>query len=113
MARSPGRMDSTRVTEHPNSHEGHQPGAAGPTAPADPRGGMLRTPEPSAQGTGSTALPAQSGPQCSPTPAEARRAATGTPAGSHGTPVPSDGHGPAGTPPRLLTDGQHRNPTGF
>ncbi|MFC4471367.1 SpoIIE family protein phosphatase [Streptomyces xiangluensis] len=91
-------MDSTRVTEHPNSHEGHQPGAAGPNAPADLRGALLRTPDPSAQGSSSPALPPQGGTLGSPAPAEARRAATGTPAGSHGTPAPSDGHGPAGTP---------------
>ncbi|WP_171059978.1 SpoIIE family protein phosphatase [Streptomyces montanus] len=87
-------MDSTRVTEHPTSHERRQPSAARPTAPADPRGALLRTPE---QPLGSAPLPAQ-GPLGSPAPAEARSAATGTPAGSHGTPAPSDGHGPAGTP---------------
>ncbi|MFE9649865.1 SpoIIE family protein phosphatase [Streptomyces sp. NPDC006365] len=91
-------MDSTRVTEHPTSHEGHQPGAAGPTVPADPRGALLRTPDPSAQDSSSTALPPQGGPLGSPAPAEARCAATGTPAGSHGKPATSDGHGPAGKP---------------
>ncbi|TPQ21578.1 serine/threonine protein phosphatase [Streptomyces sporangiiformans] len=82
------------MTEHPTSHERRQPSAARPTAPADPRGALLRTPEPP---LGSAPLPAQ-GPLGSPAPAEARSAATGTPAGSHGTPAPSDGHGPAGTP---------------
>ncbi|TLS45092.1 serine/threonine protein phosphatase [Streptomyces montanus] len=82
------------MTEHPTSHERRQPSAARPTAPADPRGALLRTPE---QPLGSAPLPAQ-GPLGSPAPAEARSAATGTPAGSHGTPAPSDGHGPAGTP---------------
>ncbi|MDT0467164.1 SpoIIE family protein phosphatase [Streptomyces gibsoniae] len=35
-------MDSTRVTEHPTSHERPQAGVG----PADPRGALLRTPEP-------------------------------------------------------------------
>ncbi|NGO09846.1 SpoIIE family protein phosphatase [Streptomyces sp. HC44] len=83
------------MTEHSNSHEGHQPTAARPTTPADPRGALLRTPESPVQA--SAALPAQS-PLGSPAPAEARSAATDTPAGSHGTPTPSDRHGPAGTP---------------
>ncbi|WP_443050370.1 SpoIIE family protein phosphatase [Streptomyces sp. NBC_00286] len=104
-------MDSTRVTEHPNSHEGHQPGAAGPTAPADPRGALLRTPELPAPGCGSNALPAQSGPLGSPASAEARSAATGTPAGGHGTPAPSGGHGPAGTPASASAGPEHAQPS--
>ena len=115
-------MDSTRVTEHPTSHERRQPSAARPTAPADPRGALLRTPEPPAQG--STGLPAQGRPAeapappgipgapasdgpCptgSPTPPGALAAATGTPAasgtpaGSQGPPAPSGGHGPTDAP---------------
>ncbi|MEU9962419.1 SpoIIE family protein phosphatase [Streptomyces sp. NPDC050982] len=115
-------MDSTRVTEHPTSHERRQPSAARPTAPADPRGALLRTPEPPAQG--STGLPAQGrpaeapvppgipgapasdgqGPTGSPTPSGALAAATGTPAasgtpaGSQGPPAPSGGHGPTDAP---------------
>ncbi|MEU5348171.1 MULTISPECIES: SpoIIE family protein phosphatase [unclassified Streptomyces] len=114
-------MDSTRVTEHPTSHERRQPSAARPTAPADPRGALLRTSEPT---QGSTGLPAQGRPaeaptspgtpgapasdgQCptgSPTPSDALAAATGTPAasdtpaGSQGPPAPSGGHGPTGAP---------------
>ncbi|WP_422938896.1 SpoIIE family protein phosphatase [Streptomyces albidoflavus] len=34
------------MTEHPTSHEGRQPRAAGPTAPAERRGARLRTPDP-------------------------------------------------------------------
>lgn len=115
-------MDSTRVTEHPTSHERRQPSAARPTAPAEPRRALLRTPEPPAHA--SPGLPAQGRPgeapppfpdpgtpDCggqdtvgSPAPTGVRGAATGTPAasgtpaGSQGTPVPSGGHGPTGTP---------------
>ncbi|MDQ0949934.1 serine phosphatase RsbU (regulator of sigma subunit) [Streptomyces phaeochromogenes] len=115
-------MDSTRVTEHPTSHERRQPSAARPTAPADPRGALLRTPEPPAQG--STGLPSQGrpaeapappgtpdapasegqDPTGSPTPSGALTAATGTPAasgspaGSQGPPAPSGGHGPTDAP---------------
>ncbi|WP_436736991.1 SpoIIE family protein phosphatase [Streptomyces sp. BBFR102] len=34
------------MTEHPTSHEGRQPRAAGPTAPAERRGARPRTPDP-------------------------------------------------------------------
>ncbi|MEW2574480.1 SpoIIE family protein phosphatase [Streptomyces sp. NPDC047070] len=77
-------MDSTRVTEHPTSHERRQPSAARPTAPADPRGALLRTPEPPAQG--SPGLPAQGRPDDTPDAS-----------GAVGTPVP-DGQSPIGTP---------------
>ncbi|MEV7138605.1 MULTISPECIES: ATP-binding SpoIIE family protein phosphatase [Streptomyces] len=77
-------MDSTRVTEHPTSHERRQPSAARPTAPADPRGALLRTPEPPVQGA--PGLPAQGRPADTP----------GSP-GAVGTPVP-DGQGPIGAP---------------
>ncbi|MFF3711706.1 PP2C family protein-serine/threonine phosphatase, partial [Streptomyces phaeochromogenes] len=115
-------MDSTRVTEHPTSHERRQPSAARPTAPADPRGALLRTPEPPAQGSpglpaqgrpaeapappGIPGAPASDGP-CpagSPTPpgslaaATGTPAASGTPAGSQGPPAPSGGHGPTDAP---------------
>ncbi|MEU2742530.1 hypothetical protein ABZ656_46465, partial [Streptomyces sp. NPDC007095] len=71
-------MDSTRVTEHPTSHERRQSGAGRPSTPADPRGALLHTPEPlRAPG----ALPAQ--------PARTGDAPTGsapsTPCGQHGT----------------------------
>ncbi|MDX3755752.1 SpoIIE family protein phosphatase [Streptomyces mirabilis] len=73
-------MDSTRVTEHPTSHERRQSGAGRPSTPADPRGALLRTPEPQrAPG----ALPAQ--------PARTGDAPTGsapsTPYGRHGSPA--------------------------
>ncbi|WP_328448685.1 SpoIIE family protein phosphatase [Streptomyces sp. NBC_00386] len=52
-------MDSTRVTEHPTSHERRQNGAGLPPAPADPRGALLRTSEPPSPLPGSGALPVQ------------------------------------------------------
>ncbi|WP_413758819.1 SpoIIE family protein phosphatase [Streptomyces sp. MMBL 11-3] len=118
-------MDSTRVTEHPISHERRQPSAARPTAPADPRGALLRTPEPPVPGSaglpaqgrttgtpappGAAAAPVQDGgagrtADGSSVPADVRTAATGTsaasgsPAGNQGPPAPSGGHGPADPP---------------
>ncbi|WP_190033419.1 ATP-binding SpoIIE family protein phosphatase [Streptomyces fructofermentans] len=100
-------MDSTRVTEHPTSHERRQPSAARPTAPADPRGALLRTPEPGPQG--SPGLPAQGRPAEAPAssgaagppadgqpPKGTRTAATGTPAptGGQGPSAPPGGRGP-------------------
>lgn len=52
-------MDSTRVTEHPTSHERRQNGAGRPAAPADPRGALLRTPDQPSPQPGSGALPLQ------------------------------------------------------
>ncbi|MFC9629199.1 SpoIIE family protein phosphatase [Streptomyces mirabilis] len=88
-------MDSTRVTEHPTSHERRQSGAGRPSTPADPRGALLRTPEPQrAPG----ALPAQ--------PARTGDAPTGsapsTPHGRHGssatqTSASTDTPSPSGT----------------
>ncbi|MCX5092619.1 SpoIIE family protein phosphatase [Streptomyces sp. NBC_00365] len=94
-------MDSTRVTEHPTSHERRQSGAGRPSTPADPRGALLHTPEPlRAPG----ALPAQ--------PARTGDASTGsapsTPRGQHGssgtqasasTDTPSPSGTGASTPP--------------
>ncbi|WP_314411010.1 ATP-binding SpoIIE family protein phosphatase [Streptomyces kroppenstedtii] len=87
-------MDSTRVTEHPTSHERRQPSAARPTAPADPRGALLRTPEPPT--AGAPGLPAQGRPDDTP----------GTP-GAVGTPVPDDQG--AGDPP-VTADAQAAAP---
>ncbi|MEU8591521.1 SpoIIE family protein phosphatase [Streptomyces sp. NPDC048664] len=56
-------MDSTRVTEHPTSHERPQPGVG----PADGRGALLRAPEPLPPPPPS-ALPAQTGPGGTATP---------------------------------------------
>ncbi|WP_206296000.1 hypothetical protein, partial [Streptomyces sp. SID10115] len=44
------------MTEHLTPHEGRKAPAARPTAPADPRGALLRSPETS-EGGGSTAVP--------------------------------------------------------
>ncbi|MFF4132515.1 hypothetical protein ACFY1B_13385, partial [Streptomyces mirabilis] len=68
------------MTEHPTSHERRQSGAGRPSTPADPRGALLRTPEPQrAPG----ALPAQ--------PDRTGDAPTGsapsTPYGRHGSPA--------------------------
>ncbi|MFD9463779.1 SpoIIE family protein phosphatase [Streptomyces sp. NPDC060027] len=72
-------MDSTRVTEHPTSHERRQSGAGRPPAPADPRGALLRTPEQPSQLPGSGALPVQARPGDAP-----RSSGTATPRGKRG-----------------------------
>ncbi|MEU6319714.1 SpoIIE family protein phosphatase [Streptomyces sp. NPDC047009] len=70
-------MDSTRVTEHPTSHERPQQGVG----PADPRGALLRTPEP---------LPV------SPAPALPAQTRAGEPSASPAGPLPGAKHGPSG-----------------
>ncbi|MFE2516964.1 SpoIIE family protein phosphatase [Streptomyces mirabilis] len=106
-------MDSTRVTEHPTSHERRQSGAGRPSTPADPRGALLRTPEPQrAPG----ALPAQ--------PARTGDAPTGsaasTPYGQHGssatqasasTDAPSPSGTGASTPPPASPGPEHSQPS--
>ncbi|MEU5477386.1 SpoIIE family protein phosphatase [Streptomyces mirabilis] len=106
-------MDSTRVTEHPTSHERRQSGAGRPSTPADPRGALLRTPEPQrAPG----ALPAQ--------PARAGDAPTGsapsTPYGRHGssatqasasTDTPSPSGTGASTPSPASPGPEHSQPS--
>ncbi|MFD9508494.1 SpoIIE family protein phosphatase [Streptomyces mirabilis] len=106
-------MDSTRVTEHPTSHERRQSGAGRPSTPADPRGALLRTPEPQrAPG----ALPAQ--------PARTGDAPTGsapsTPYGRHGssatqasasTDTPSPSGTGASTPPPASPGPEHSQPS--
>ncbi|WP_189190086.1 ATP-binding SpoIIE family protein phosphatase [Streptomyces albiflavescens] len=82
-------MDSTRVTEHPTSHERRQPGAGRPPAPADPRGALLRTPEQPSALPGATALPVQA--RTGDTP---RGSGTTTPYGKHN---PTGGQTSAGT----------------
>ncbi|MFG2850927.1 SpoIIE family protein phosphatase [Streptomyces mirabilis] len=106
-------MDSTRVTEHPTSHERRQSGVGRPSTPADPRGALLRTPEPQrAPG----ALPAQ--------PARTGDAPTGsapsTPYGRHGssatqasasTDTPSPSGTGASTPPPASPGPEHSQPS--
>ncbi|MFF3657436.1 SpoIIE family protein phosphatase [Streptomyces olivochromogenes] len=106
-------MDSTRVTEHPTSHERRQSGAGRPSTPADPRGALLRTPEPQrAPG----ALPAQ--------PARSGDAPTGSapsaPCGQHGssatqasasTDTPSPSGTGASTPPPASPGPEHSQPS--
>ncbi|KPI04280.1 SpoIIE family protein phosphatase [Streptomyces mirabilis] len=106
-------MDSTRVTEHPTSHERRQSGAGRPSTPADPRGALLRTPEPQrAPG----ALPAQ--------PARTGDAPTGsapsTPYGRHGssatqasasTDTPSPSGTGASTPSPASPGPEHSQPS--
>ncbi|WP_329364769.1 SpoIIE family protein phosphatase [Streptomyces sp. NBC_01483] len=106
-------MDSTRVTEHPTSHERRQSGAGRPSSPADPRGALLHTPEPlRAPG----ALPAQ--------PARTGDASTGsapsTPRGQHGssgtqasasTDTPSPSGTGASTPPPAAPGPEHSQPS--
>ncbi|SOE30191.1 ATP-binding SpoIIE family protein phosphatase [Streptomyces sp. OK228] len=106
-------MDSTRVTEHPTSHERRQSGAGRPSTPADPRGALLRTPEPQrAPG----ALP--------PQPARTGDAPTGsapsTPYGRHGssatqasasTDTPSPSGTGASTPSPASPGPEHSQPS--
>ncbi|MEU9285299.1 SpoIIE family protein phosphatase [Streptomyces sp. NPDC048275] len=89
-------MDSTRVTEHPTPHERRQSDAGRPITPADPRGALLRTPEP-AHAPG--ALPAQARSGDAP-------AGPGTSAGTRGK------HGPAGTQASASTDAPSPSGTG-
>ncbi|WP_393097526.1 SpoIIE family protein phosphatase [Streptomyces sp. LN325] len=86
-------MDSTRVTEHPTSHERRQSGAGRPSTPADPRGALLHTPE-ALRAPG--ALPAQ------PARTGDGSAGSGAPYGQHGTPgnqtsASTDAPSPSGT----------------
>ncbi|MEV7342725.1 SpoIIE family protein phosphatase [Streptomyces sp. NPDC093544] len=83
-------MDSTRVTEHPTSHERRKSGAGRPAAPADPRGALLHTPEQPSPTPGSTGLPVQ---------ARAGDAPSGP-----GTAVPCPPNGPSGGQASAGTD---------
>ncbi|MGW0736247.1 SpoIIE family protein phosphatase [Streptomyces sp. NPDC002851] len=83
------------MTEHSNSHEGRQPRAARPAAPADPRGALLRssaTPD-EPPTSDETATPAAHGAAGGPGPRAAALPAQGRPA--DGT---SSGHTKAGHP---------------
>lgn len=83
-------MDSTRVTEHPTSHERRKPGAGRSPAPADPRGALLRTPEQPLQTPGATGLPVQ--------------ARTGDAPSGSGTALPCGKPGPSGGQASAGTD---------
>ncbi|HSX97229.1 MAG TPA: serine/threonine protein phosphatase, partial [Streptomyces sp.] len=89
-------MDSTRVTEHPTSHERPQ-GGAGPT---DPRGALLRTQEPLRTGP-AAALPAQA--RVGDAPAEPGTATSCAKSGQapseHAQPAVSEHSQPAATEP--------------
>ncbi|MFC3575876.1 SpoIIE family protein phosphatase [Streptomyces yaanensis] len=80
-------MDSTGVTEHPTSHERPQAGVG----PADPRGALLRTPDP-LSAPPAAALPSQTRP--GDAPAAPAPSAQHGPSGSQGgtpTPLPANG----------------------
>lgn len=83
-------MDSTRVTEHPTSHERRKPGAGRSPAPADPRGALLRAPEQPLQTPGATGLPVQ--------------ARTGDAPSGSGTALPCGKPGPSGGQASAGTD---------
>ncbi|MGW0709033.1 SpoIIE family protein phosphatase [Streptomyces sp. NPDC002643] len=87
-------MDSTRVTEHPTSHERPQSGAG----PADPRGAVLRTQEPLRT---AGALPAQSrsGDAQSASGTTAQCAKSGQAPSEHAQPTLSEHSQPAATEP--------------
>ncbi|WP_455352708.1 SpoIIE family protein phosphatase [Streptomyces sp. SYSU K217416] len=77
------------MTEYPTSHEGPQPGAARPTAPADPRGALQRR-----TGTAADSVPAQ--PRSAAPRSRPREDGPGAAAGGHGKAEPhgtADGHG--------------------
>lgn len=89
-------MDSTRVTEHPTSHERRQSGAGRPSTPADPRGALLHTPEPPRAPGALPAQPARTG---------------DVPAGS-GTSAACGNHGQSGTQASASTDTPSPSGTG-
>ncbi|MET7784262.1 MULTISPECIES: SpoIIE family protein phosphatase [Streptomyces] len=107
-------MDSTRVTEHPTSHERRQSGAGRPSTPADPRGALLRTPEPQRAPGALPAQPARTG-DAAPT-----GSAPSTPYGRHGssatqasasTDTPSPSGTGASTPPPASPGPEHSQPS--
>ncbi|MER5533661.1 SpoIIE family protein phosphatase [Streptomyces mirabilis] len=106
-------MDSTRVTEHPTSHERRQSGAGRPSTPADPRGALLRTPEPQRAPGALPAQPARTGDAST-------GSAPGTPYGQHGssatqasasTDTPSPSGTGASTPPPASPGPEHSQPS--
>ncbi|MED7821114.1 SpoIIE family protein phosphatase [Streptomyces chiangmaiensis] len=99
-------MDSTRVTEHPTSHKRPQPGVG----PTDPRGALLRTPEPLPTPP-ATALPAQTrGGEGQASPAGPLSCAKQGPSGNPGGPsssLPATG-GSEHSQPAAQESGTHR-----
>ncbi|MCP3820713.1 serine/threonine-protein phosphatase [Streptomyces sp. A3M-1-3] len=95
------------MTEYPTSHEGPQPGAARPTAPADPRGALQRrtgTAAGAPAGAPSAGAPSAGGASPQPRSAEPRprprEDEPGAAADGHGK---TDGHGKA--EPHGMADG--------
>ncbi|MEV0111647.1 SpoIIE family protein phosphatase [Streptomyces sp. NPDC050844] len=88
------------MTEHPTPDKGRQPRAARPTAPADPRGALVRAPE-APGGTGAPALPAQA----RTGDAASAQARTGDPAAS-----PSDEHAQSSGAPASQPDPHRPRP---
>ncbi|MEU1499704.1 SpoIIE family protein phosphatase [Streptomyces sp. NPDC005732] len=111
-------MDSTRVTEHPTSHERRQSGAGRPSTPADPRGALLHTPEVLRAPAGLPAQPARSGdapsgpaaPYGRPgTPGTQASASTDAPSPSGtGAPTPPASPGPEHSQPSAAEPDPHR-----
>ncbi|MFE4551709.1 MULTISPECIES: SpoIIE family protein phosphatase [unclassified Streptomyces] len=111
-------MDSTRVTEHPTSHERRQSGAGRPSTPADPRGALLHTPEVLRAPGGLPAQPARSGdapsgpaaPYGRPgTPGTQASASTDAPSPSGtGAPTPPASPGPEHSQPSAAEPDPHR-----
>ncbi|WP_369261718.1 SpoIIE family protein phosphatase [Streptomyces sp. R35] len=103
-------MDSTRVTEHPTSHERRQPGAGRTPAPADPRGALLRTPEQPSLTPGTAALPVQARNGDAPAgPGTAVPCAKGSADTGAGSPSPSGTGAP--TPPPASPGPEHSQPS--
>ncbi|MER7682690.1 SpoIIE family protein phosphatase [Streptomyces sp. NPDC096934] len=111
-------MDSTRVTEHPTSHERRQSGAGRPSTPADPRGALLHTSEVLRAPGGLPAQPARSGdapsgpaaPYGRPgTPGTQASASTDAPSPSGtGAPTPPASPGPEHSQPSAAEPDPHR-----
>ncbi|MFD7710011.1 SpoIIE family protein phosphatase [Streptomyces sp. NPDC059786] len=98
-------MDSTRVTEHPTSHERRRPSTGRPPAPADPRGALLRTSEPPRASPPATPFDREEphGAAALPSPADGQD--TGTPPSGQATPP---GTGPEHSQPAAAEPGTHR-----
>ncbi|MEV8022894.1 SpoIIE family protein phosphatase [Streptomyces sp. NPDC086554] len=96
------------MTEHPTPDEGRQSRAARPTAPADPRGALVRAPE-APGGTGAPALSSQArtgdAAQARTGDAAAAQARTGDPAAS-----PSDEHAQSSGAPASQPDPHRPRP---